>query len=126
MERFSNNESNRNNESNMRKIKSRKAKGKKSVTFRNNLKTSHNVPMNNINVAGRKSHKKSRPTNDFNTLTNEEKTIVRNAFFDKKLTREQLINRMQLYVDYLEGLRNFNKNRVHLTNEEIDYLYTYL
>ena len=46
MERFSNNESNRNNESNMRKIKSRKAKGKKSVTFRNNLKTSHNVPMN--------------------------------------------------------------------------------
>jgi len=130
MERFSNNESNRNNKENinavLRSLRRRKAKGKKSVTFRNNLKTFHNIPMNNLNITRRKAHKKSKLNNDFNTLTDEEKTIVRNAFFDKTLTHEQIINRMQIYVDYLAGVRNYNKNRTYLTDEELEYLYNYL
>jgi len=125
MERFSNNESNVNHASKY-KMTHKKARAKKGVSFRNNLKTFHNIPMNNINIALRKSHKKGHVYNDFSTLTNEEKNIIRNAYFGKELTSTQIRDRMQMYVQYLESLKDFNKNRVHLSNEERNWLNTYL
>lgn len=98
----------------------RKKKGKKQVTFRNNLRKNYNIPMNNINVELRKPHRESRPRNDFNMLNAEEKAIVRNAYKNKKLPKE-ILNRMKAYIDYLNTIEH---GRAHLKNYEKNFLNT--
>jgi hypothetical protein len=119
MERFSNNENSNNN--------TRKKRGsKKRVTFRNNLKKLHNVPMESINVLRRKSHAPLKGFNNLRNLSNNDKAIVLNAFRSKHLTRQQLIHRMQLYIEYLNELKDAGENKGHLTNQEMRWLDNFL